>query len=336
MHRTSWSVLVSTVLFLAPAFAQGVQPAVDTKKLRGQAQAAIQSGDFESAAAGFKKVIELDPKDGLAWQLLGFALHSSGKLDEALPVHKKATEFPAVAPVAAYNVACVYALQGKTDDAFTWLDKAVGFGFDRAEHIEGDSDMDSLRKDPRFAKVVVAAAAAAEKPGKVQVFAQTVERRCSRIAWFDRKGSPGQVAIDYSPVKWLPKYDDLVGKMIGKKWRFGSDFWTSLDTSVPLLLGGVTVPAGYYYLTIEQREPGEFQLALHDANEVKSKRIDAFQAERLQGGLEVKLNHGKGEKLAEQLHVAIKMDDGSLDHGTLFVHFGEHELSAPVVMQLGK
>jgi hypothetical protein len=197
--------------------------------------------------------------------------------------------------------------------------------------------MDSLRKDPRFEKVMKALAAAAEStPNKVNVFAQTVERKLARVAWFDKKGSPGQIAIDYSPVAWQAKYDEAVDKMIGKKWRFGADCWTSLDTSVPLQFGGVAVPAGYYYLTLEQREPGVFLLALHDANEVKKQRIDPFQAERVKGGIEVKLTHEKSEKQADQLHIAIEVEKGSLDHGTFAVHFGGHSLSAPVVMQVGK
>ena len=136
MQRTSWSVLVFVLSLLAPALAQGKEPAVDTKTLRAEARAAVQSGDFATAIAGLRKLTELEPKDGQAWHMLGYSLHSAGKLDEALPIHQKATEFPAVAPVAAYNAACVYALQGKADDAFLWLDKAIGFGFDQPEQLE--------------------------------------------------------------------------------------------------------------------------------------------------------------------------------------------------------
>jgi len=337
MQRTSWSPLVLALSLLAPAFAQKAEPALDSKQLRTAGQAASRSGDHATAIASFQKLTEIDPKDAQAWHMLGYSLHLAGKLDEALPVHKKATEFPTTAPVAAYNVACVYALQGKPDDAFAWLDKAIGFGFDRPEQLEGDSDMDPLRKDPRFEKVMKALAAAAESaPNKVNVFAQTVERKLARVAWFDKKGSPGQIAIDYSPVAWQQKYDDAVQKRIGKKWRFGADCWTSLDTSVALQLGGVDVPAGYYYLTLEQREAGVFLLALHDANEVKKQRLDPFQAERLEGGIEVKLTHAKSEKQADELHVAIDVEKGSLDRGTFAVHFGGHSLTAPVVMQVGK
>ena len=338
MQRTSWSGLVFALSLLAPAFAQNAEPAVDQKQLRNTAQAAVRSGDSATAIASFKKLTEIDPKDAQAWHMLGYSLHMAGKLDEALPVHKKAAEFPATAPVATYNVACVYALQGKTDEAFAWLDKAIAVGFDQTDQLEIDTDMDSLRKDPRFEKVQKAMAAAGDsKPNKVQVFAQTVERKLARVAWFDKKGSPGQIAIDYSPVQWQEKYDDAVAKMVGKKWRFGADCWTSLDTSVPLQIGGVEVPAGYYYLTLEQRDPGAFLLALHDANEVKKQRIDPFQADRLKSvGIEVKLEHGKAEKQFDRLDVGIHVEKGSLDHGTFAVYFGGHALTAPVAMQVGK
>ena len=59
-------------------------------KLRQEANAALRAKDFETAAAAFKKITTADPKDGQAWQVLGYSLHVSGKLDEALPAHKKA------------------------------------------------------------------------------------------------------------------------------------------------------------------------------------------------------------------------------------------------------
>jgi predicted esterase len=52
-----------------------------------------------------------------------------------------------------YNLACDYALDGKTDAAFYWLQKgALDEGVD-AEWAEQDSDLDILRKDRRWSKV---------------------------------------------------------------------------------------------------------------------------------------------------------------------------------------
>ena len=51
-----------------------------------------------------------------------------------------------------YNLACDYALDGKTDAAFYWLQKAaLDEGVD-AEWAEQDSDLDILRKDGRWSK----------------------------------------------------------------------------------------------------------------------------------------------------------------------------------------
>ncbi|MCA8974042.1 MAG: DUF2911 domain-containing protein [Planctomycetes bacterium] len=339
MHRHGLLSLVSaTALVISAGFlpAQEGKSVPDVTTLRAEAREALQGGEFEAAAAGFRRVTAAAPDDGTSWQLLGYCLHALGKLDEALPVHKRAAEFPEVAAVASYNAACVYALQGKVDEAFGWLDKAATAGFDRPEHIEGDSDMDVLRKDPRFAKILERINKQAG-PDRMQVFAIQNERKCARVAWFNRAGSPGQIAIQYSPVAWRDKYDAMVddAAMLGKKWRFGADFWTSLDNSVDLLMGGVTVPAGYYYLTVAQHEPGKFVLGIHDAAEVKKQRIDAFQAERLQGGIEVPLVHDTSEDIAEELGIAIKVKSGSKDHGKFVVRFGGHALTAPVLMKVG-
>jgi tetratricopeptide (TPR) repeat protein len=308
------------------------EPAVDAKKLRQEANAAVQAGDFTAAAASFKKLTEIDPKDGPAWHMLGYSLHAANKLDEALAVHMKAAEFPAVAAVATYNVACVYALKGKPDEAFAWLDKAIAAGFADVDQLTGDSDFDSVRKDPRMAKAEAAIRAKAKGgPGAAQVLAQNVERRNARAVWFSRQGSPGQLSIDYSPVPWSDKYEEAVasGEQKGKKWRFGADFWTRLDTSLDLQFGSVAVPAGYYYLTLEQRDADTYVLALHDAAAVKKLKLDAFLSERLKGGIEVTMQHKKADEIARELAIAIAMKPGSKTEGTVTVHFGGHALTAP-------
>lgn len=338
--RSAASSALAALLLATFGLAQGkVDAALDLKQLRKDGQAAVQAGDFQKAAAAFQQVTAADPKDGLAWQLLGYSLHAAGKLDEALPVHLKATEFPATAPIAAYNVACVHALQGRPEDALRWLEKAVGFGFDQADHLENDQDFAALRKDPRFVELLAATRKKAKaSAGALQAYVQTVERRNSRIAWFHKAGSPGQLSIDYSPVPWQDKYASAFanGEFVGKKWRLGADFWTRLDTSVDLSIGGVKVPAGYYYLTAEQRDGATFVLALHDAAAVKKLRLDAYMAGKLQGGIEVPMEHRDGDGVAKELSIVLATDEGSKDHGTLEIRFGGHVLSAPLVASLGK
>ncbi len=55
---------------------------------------------------------------------------------------------------AHYNLACLLALAGETDSAFTRLEQAIRLGWDDREHTESDPDLESLRRDPRWAEVV--------------------------------------------------------------------------------------------------------------------------------------------------------------------------------------
>ena len=262
----SRSLSLSLILALgaaAPAVAQEAKEASHSELVQS-GRMALQASDWQAAAKNFKKAVKINPEDGTSWQLLGYSLHAMEKLDEALPIHKKAAEFPQVAPVASYNVACVYALKGENELAIQWLEKAAEAGFARPDHIAGDSDMDALRDDERFKKVVAKITKNAGGSNTMQVFQITTPRESARVAWFTRNGSPGQIAIDYTPVKWQEKYDAMVSsdKMMGRKWRLGADFWTSLDTSVDLVIGGTEIPAGYYYLTLEQ--PAAVNHALRD------------------------------------------------------------------------
>ena len=321
-------------------FATATLPAQQGKApdARKAAEAAWQSQDWQAASASYRSVVEADPDDGEAWHRLGYALHALGKLDEALAAHERTATFPNFAPVGCYNAACVYALKGKADEAFTWLDKAVAKGFDNPDQFAQDSDMDNLRADPRFAKIVAKVEANATGRPRVQAFAQTVDRKRCRVAWFGRNGGAGQVSIEHAAVPWSDKLAAAVGseKILGTKWRLGADFWTSLDSSLPLTVAGVDVPAGYYYLTLEQRDADTFVLALHDAAAVRKTRLDGFQADKLEGGIEVPMQHQTGDEVAERLAITIAVEKGSTDAGTLQIAFGPHTLTAGVTVELAK
>ncbi len=131
-----------------PATPPGLQPTIR------DGQALIQQEKFEEAAEVFRAITVATPDNPQAWHLLGYSLHAAGKLDEALPCHLMAAEFSQSSGIAAYNVACVYALKGNKDKAFAWLVKSRAAGFSDAEQVENDSDLASLHDDPRYAAYV--------------------------------------------------------------------------------------------------------------------------------------------------------------------------------------
>jgi CubicO group peptidase (beta-lactamase class C family) len=58
-------------------------------------------------------------------------------------------------PASHYNLACALARQGKRDEAFTSLEKAVELGWRHYEHLAHlDPDLETLRGDSRFAALV--------------------------------------------------------------------------------------------------------------------------------------------------------------------------------------
>ena len=63
-------------------------------------------------------------------------------------------EFAPKDPSGQYNLACALARQGKTDQALAALEKAVTLGFGDSQHIRDDSDLEPLRKNPRFESIL--------------------------------------------------------------------------------------------------------------------------------------------------------------------------------------
>jgi hypothetical protein len=57
-------------------------------------------------------------------------------------------------PVPWYNLACSYALLGMTDKAIGALDRALRLGYAHLAHLGRDPDLNSIRDDPRFARLL--------------------------------------------------------------------------------------------------------------------------------------------------------------------------------------
>jgi tetratricopeptide (TPR) repeat protein len=75
---------------------------------------------FPRAEREFQRVIEVEPRNEIAW----------------------------------YNLACTYSRWNKVDAAMEALRKAVGFGFDDTKHMGKDPDLENIRDDPRFKALV--------------------------------------------------------------------------------------------------------------------------------------------------------------------------------------
>lgn len=129
--------------------------------LPGQADLALgdeafQKEDWPAAVEAYRRAAAAGMDHGLLHFRFGYALHVTGNPAEALPHHQKAAQLPlpALRIDALYNCACACALLGRKDEAIAWLERAVDAGFKDLKQVRSDTDLDSLRADPRFVAIV--------------------------------------------------------------------------------------------------------------------------------------------------------------------------------------
>jgi tetratricopeptide (TPR) repeat protein len=81
------------------------------------------------------------------------AAYRGGDVKRALELTQQAYAVAPDCAITLYNLACFNALLGNRDEALTWLERAVQGGFYAPGKIADDSDLDSLRSDPRYGEI---------------------------------------------------------------------------------------------------------------------------------------------------------------------------------------
>lgn len=172
----------------------------------------------------------------------------------------------------------------------------------------------------------------------IQVYAATTDRMSTRILFF-KEGtpptSPGQLVISYGQPKWKPEYaEEFDGLTRGKRWRFGNNDWTSMDTNLTLDIAGETVSPGHYYLLLERSQSDQWFLLLLDPTGVREKKLDAFYVDDAPEGARAPLEWTSTEDSTEQLVVQLVPLEGDSNRARLEIHWGNHRLTANVEMEL--
>jgi non-specific serine/threonine protein kinase len=121
----------------------------DGLQRRSQADAA-----YRSCLELVEKQLEMHPDDVRALYLGAQAACRLGQAQKGVAWARRAASIDAEDPGVAYNVACVFALAGDTEEAVGWLERAVKYGFGLREWIENDSLLESLRGHARYKAVL--------------------------------------------------------------------------------------------------------------------------------------------------------------------------------------
>lgn len=117
--------------------------------------------DHEAATAAYGRAatvaerhLDLHPDDARAATIRSVALCRTGQADEGLRWAEQALSIDPEDAGIRYNVACLYAVEGLSDQAFDCLTSAIQRGFGKREWVDRDPDLDSLREDDRFAALM--------------------------------------------------------------------------------------------------------------------------------------------------------------------------------------
>ena len=182
---------------------------------------------------------------------------------------------------------------------------------------------------------------AQEPKSKFSAFGGTPdERACARVAYANNetKSFGQQFAIDYGTPAWKKDYEDAAKfdtMTKGKLWRFGSNFWTRLDTNIPLKIGGKDVPVGTYYLGLHRSADGAtWSLAFIDPAKTRGITLDAFAINKATVAFEAPLVTEKATEMKEKLTVTFTPQKDNVKNVAMRISWGQLQLSATVEAKL--
>jgi tetratricopeptide (TPR) repeat protein len=99
--------------------------------------------DAEEAQEMFDNALELHDKDKNYREAI--------KLFKRIYYNYPKTRMGAI---SAYNAACGYALAGNKEEALDWLEYSVKSGYTDFDHLRKDTDLDGLRNEKRYKKLL--------------------------------------------------------------------------------------------------------------------------------------------------------------------------------------
>jgi Protein of unknown function (DUF2911) len=167
--------------------------------------------------------------------------------------------------------------------------------------------------------------------GKATQFVQAEGR--SRALLQD-PASHSIVTIEHALPEWNSKRQAQIDKLKpGTRWRFGQNFWTSLETNVPVSIAKRKIAPGYYFLALEREPDNQWSLVLLDEDKVCKNTMDAFQASWTKGGTKVDLKTEPALKDTCK-KLAVEFEPAGGDTATLSIRWGTYHLTAPIKVLL--
>jgi tetratricopeptide (TPR) repeat protein len=121
---------------------------------RNRGDAWSEQKDYDKAIRDYDKAIRLDPKFALAFYNRGQAWSERKDYDKALGDYDASIRLDPKFALAFYSKACCDALQGRIDPAIENLRQSLEVGYRNFGHMAKDSNLDSIRNEPRYKELL--------------------------------------------------------------------------------------------------------------------------------------------------------------------------------------
>jgi len=168
----------------------------------------------------------------------------------------------------------------------------------------------------------------------------SAERSSARVFYWNsqKNSSPGQFVVNYSAPAWSKEMDDPAAfdkATKGKIWRLGKDFWTTLDTNIPLTIAGKEVAPGSYYLGLERSSDGAtWSLVFIDPAKARKNHADAFDMTLTPVEFKVPTTVQKGTAKNEKLVIDLSYAKETPKSVTMKISWGTMQVSVPIEAQV--
>jgi hypothetical protein len=151
--RSFFLALVCVGLVGRAGRAQGLRPA-DAPFVLDSARSASARGDDATADALFRKLEQLDPRNGAYWLGQADADRRLGRNREAIGSLERAIDLGfGSRPVRSYQVSRLFAQLGQRDSALVWLQRSLNAGYEFRPEIGQDSAFITLFGDSTFKRL---------------------------------------------------------------------------------------------------------------------------------------------------------------------------------------
>jgi tetratricopeptide (TPR) repeat protein len=109
---------------------------------------------WEEGAAAYEALLGRDPENVSAYVGLGWCRKREGRLDLALAAMDRLLRASPGEGIGLYNLACYCSLDGQRERAIELLARAVEAEAEFREHARTEEDLDPIRDEPAFGRIV--------------------------------------------------------------------------------------------------------------------------------------------------------------------------------------